>query len=202
MKETKSEMREFKTGATRENDSTKLDYEGFLSPLALKRYAEYMHEHRKQADGKMRDSDNWQKGIPVDAYMKSLFRHALETWQLHRGHPVYGCIGSLDKTMLTRQETLCAVIFNAMGYLHELEKEELQTADGDAADVMLKEFLEKGGAGNIPDYNTCEWESKNFGGRRCNRSKGPDIDCLSVSCADCIFVIPQAYGQENMESAS
>jgi len=106
-------MRTFETGATRDSDNQKLDYEGFLSPFAMKRYAEYLHEHRRQADGEYRDSDNWQKGIPKDVYMKSMFRHFVDIWTLHRD----GCISSVS-----RQEALCAVIFNAMGYLHELEK--------------------------------------------------------------------------------
>ena len=54
-------MRTFKSGATRDDDAEKFDYEGFLSPLVIRRYAEYMHGHRKQVDGKMRDSDNCQK---------------------------------------------------------------------------------------------------------------------------------------------
>lgn len=99
-------MREFKTGATKDSDETKLDYEGFLSPIVLERYAQYMHEHRKQADGKLRDSDNWQKGIPKDAYMKSMWRHFFSVWSGHRkGH--------------IPQEEMCALLFNVMGYLHE-----------------------------------------------------------------------------------
>lgn len=103
-------MREFDTGATRDSDENKLDYEGFLSPRALRRYAEYMHKNRKQADGKMRASDNWQKGIPKDAYMKSLFRHFMDVWALHRAGI------SADEDL---REALCATIFNAFGYLHE-----------------------------------------------------------------------------------
>ena len=57
-------MRNFDTGATRDVDTNKLDFEGFLSPVVLERYAEYMHKNRVQADGNLRDSDNWQKGIP------------------------------------------------------------------------------------------------------------------------------------------
>lgn len=99
-------MRKFNTGATRDTDEGKYDYEGFLSPLVLKRYAEYMHLHRHQADGKLRDSDNWQKGIPRDAYMKSAWRHFMSVWQGHRN-------GNMP------QEELCALLFNLMGYLHE-----------------------------------------------------------------------------------
>lgn len=104
-------MRKFESGATRDNDAGKLDYEGFLSPLALERFAEYMNLNRFQADGELRDSDNWQKGIPKDAYMKSMWRHFMDVWKAHRG------VGTIPM-----DEALCAVLFNAMGYLHEALK--------------------------------------------------------------------------------
>lgn len=112
-------MREFKTGATRDADCDKLDYEGFLSPIALRRYGEYMHAHRVQSDGKMRNSDNWQKGIPLDQYMKSLFRHMLEAWSTQRGSRVYD---KKDGHLVKIDESLCGVLFNAFGYLHEYIK--------------------------------------------------------------------------------
>ena len=108
-----SKIRQFKTGATRDTDLNKPDYEGFLSPLVIQRYGEYMSKHRVQSDGGLRDSDNWQKGIPKDAYMKSLFRHFMDLWSEHRGFE--GRDGS--------EEALCAIMFNAMGYLHETLKE-------------------------------------------------------------------------------
>jgi len=111
-------MRKFETGATRDGDADKLDYEGFLSPLALRRYAEYMHRHRVQADGKLRASDNWQKGIPFNAYIKSLWRHFIDLWTLHRGLPA---VDQKDGHAISKEEALCAIIFNAFGYLHELE---------------------------------------------------------------------------------
>lgn len=104
-------MREFDTGATRDSDTDKYDYEGFINPLALERYAQYMNKHRVQADGKVRDSDNWQKGMPISAYMKSMWRHMMAAWKVHRGYP--------DEANL--EESLCAVIFNAFGYLTELQ---------------------------------------------------------------------------------
>ena len=112
-------MRQFETGATRDSEEGKLDYEGFLNPLVLQRYAEYMHGHRIQADGGMRDSDNWQKGIPKTAYMKSLWRHFMDLWLHHRGYPIKA---------LT-QDALCAIIFNAMGYLLCLLREEEGAAE-------------------------------------------------------------------------
>ena len=103
-------MRTFDTGATRGAETDKLDFEGFISPFALERYAQYLNEHRTQADGKQRASDNWQKGIPRDEYIKSLIRHAVEAWKAHR-------VKSTTRKFL--QDALCGIIFNAMGYLHE-----------------------------------------------------------------------------------
>lgn len=106
-------MREFETGATRNNEEGKLDYEGFLSPLVLERYARYMDKHRYQTDGRVRNSDNWQLGIPQDAYMKSAWRHFMEWWKGHRNY--------IDKDD-NFEEAICALIFNASGYLHEYLK--------------------------------------------------------------------------------
>src|SRR5882724_7606971 len=55
-------FRVFASGATRDSDENKLDFEGLLSPLVLEEFAKYMHGKRKMPDGTMRDSDNWQKG--------------------------------------------------------------------------------------------------------------------------------------------
>jgi len=110
-------IRTFETGATRDGDSTKPDYEGFLSPVALARYGQYMNKHRVQSDGGVRDSDNWQKGIPSDAYMKSMLRHVMDLWTLHRKVPAYDL---KDGHTITKQEALCAILFNAFGYLHEI----------------------------------------------------------------------------------
>ena len=112
------EMRTFETGATRDADVTKFDYEGFLSPFALERFGRYMHENRVQKDGNIRDSDNWQKGIPLDAYMKSLLRHVFELWAAHRNQSAG--IVSGEFVVADRQQALCAILFNAQGYLHEL----------------------------------------------------------------------------------
>jgi len=106
------EVRLFETGATRDQDTTKYDYEGFFSPLVMDRFAEYMHRHRKQSDGQLRDSDNWQKGIPLTAYMKSMYRHFMDLWRQHRGWPGQD----------TLEDSLCALLFNVMGYLHEVLK--------------------------------------------------------------------------------
>lgn len=109
-------IRKFDTGATRDTASGKLDYEGFLSPIVLKAFAEYMDKNRVQSDGTLRDSDNWQKGIPTDSYMSSLWRHFMDVWLLHRGYEA--------REGVDMEEALCATIFNAMGYLFEHLKQQ------------------------------------------------------------------------------
>ena len=101
-------VRQFATGATRNADAARIDPEGFLSPLALISFCDYMNANRVQADGSVRDSDNWQKGIPLDAYMKSMWRHLLEVWLIHRKHSEGDIRVSLN-----------GLLFNVCGYLHE-----------------------------------------------------------------------------------
>lgn len=108
-------MREFETGATRDTDQGKLDYEGFLSPLVIERYARYMHKNRYKSNGNVRDGDNWQHGIPKDVYMKSLWRHFMDVWKNHRN----------IESQSDMEEALCGVLFNAMGYMFEILKDKV-----------------------------------------------------------------------------
>lgn len=114
-------MRQFETGATRDSEEGKFDYEGFISPRTLEAYAAYMHENRYQTDGSIRSSDNWQKGMSNEVYMKSKFRHFMDTWMGHRRQKKVNLVKSL-----------CAELFNTLGYLDNLLKEdekiELQNA--------------------------------------------------------------------------
>lgn len=110
----KEKIRTFKTGAKRDKEDGKLDYEGFLSPIVLQKYAEYMHTHRWMKDGTYRESDDWAKGIPKDVYMKSGLRHAMDWWLEHRDFK------SRDGII----EALCGLLFNAQGYLYEIIKED------------------------------------------------------------------------------
>jgi hypothetical protein len=72
-----------------------------------------MNDHRKQSDGSIRDSDNWQKGFPRNSYRQSLLRHVFDWWLVSRGHePKYGESDS-------EGEILCAILFNVQGLLHE-----------------------------------------------------------------------------------
>ena len=108
-------MASFNTGATRTAETGKFDYEGFYSPLVMDAYAAYMHKHRSTPDGGFRASDNWQLGIPFASYMKSMWRHFMDVFRHHRGVPAQD----------TLEESLCALIFNAQGYLHETLKAKL-----------------------------------------------------------------------------
>jgi len=110
---TTGKIRAFESGATRDTDEGKLDFEAFYSPAVLNAYAEYMHENREQSDGSLRDGDNWQKGMPLPVYMKSGWRHFFEWWWLHRKKE--------SKKKLVK--ACCALMFNVMGYIHVLLEE-------------------------------------------------------------------------------
>jgi len=113
MNEEKKEIRKFETGATRDTDQNKLDYEAFLSPIVLKAYAEYLNKHRVQKDGTLRDGDNWQKLFGPDHYavcMKSLSRHFMDVWLYQRGF----------EPRETVDDALAGIIFNAMAYWYKL----------------------------------------------------------------------------------
>jgi hypothetical protein len=112
-------VRTFDTGATRDTDQNKHDPEGFTSPLVDQRFNEFMHKNRFQKDGNYRDGDNWQKGIPKDQYMKSMLRHVQDA-RLHHD-------GFNDLTVEDFETALCAIIFNAKGYLFELLQEKRKT---------------------------------------------------------------------------
>ena len=102
-------MRTFGTGATRSGEAGKPDYDGYLSPLVIRRYGEFMRKHQVQEDGVVRASDNWKRGMPLESFMKSGWRHFMAWWLLHHGEMADD---DLD-------DTLCALLFNVSGYLHE-----------------------------------------------------------------------------------
>lgn len=115
MASTPEVMQVFESGANRSHSEGKPDFEGFLSPLVIERYGEYMNQNRQLPDGTTRASDNWQQGIPLRAYMTSGWRHFQDWWGYHR-YPAFRGREALE-------DSLCAVIFNASGYLFELLKQ-------------------------------------------------------------------------------
>lgn len=104
-------MRTFESGATRDSDDGKIDYEAILSPLVIQRFGEYMLQHSTLPDGSKRSGDNWQHGFGLDVTLKSLWRHHVDVWSLHR---------SAQQHTIEMEEALCAVLFNAAAYLHQL----------------------------------------------------------------------------------
>ena len=121
--------RTFNTGAYRDNNEDKIDPEGFYNPLVVLAFCKYMQKHRLQSNGELRESDNWQKGIPKKSYAESLWRHFLDWWLEHRGYE------SRDGII----EALCGLIFNAQGYLFEIIKEEMK--DPKNKDLPFEEIL-------------------------------------------------------------
>lgn len=102
--------RVFDTGASRDADVHKLDFDGTLSPQVLERYAQYLLDHQVMADGSRRPMDNWQKGIPMASYVKSAWRHFIEWWKWTRSPQI------ANKVI---EEAACGILFNVMGWLHE-----------------------------------------------------------------------------------
>jgi len=124
-------MREFASGATRDDDISKLDYEGYNNPLVDKCYAKYLNKHRQTANG-LRDSDNWQNLFGekhFDVCMKSLCRHTVDARLAHRGY----------KSEQPIIDSLNAIIFNAKAYLLKLlldaEKQETKPGFGGGANA-------------------------------------------------------------------
>lgn len=109
-----TQVREFDSGASRNAVEGKLAYEGFLSFRVLQRFAIYMHKHRYLEDGSLRNADNWQRGIPRDVYMDSAWRHFMALWAHHRGEEDH----LINNEGL--EDALCGLMFNIMGYLHEM----------------------------------------------------------------------------------
>lgn len=112
----KAPIRKFETGATRDTDSDKYDYEGFLSPVVLEAYGRYMHKHRFLPNGDVRASDNWQKHFGENHYSvctKSLWRHFMDLWSEHRGL----------KSREGIEDALMGILFNTMAYADKYLKE-------------------------------------------------------------------------------
>lgn len=112
------QLRLFQSGATRDTARDKPEPWGFTSALAEKRFCAYMHEHRKQSDGELRDSDNWKKGIPLEAYKHSLSRHIQDLRLILEGFPEQAVEADIE-------EVLCAILFNTQGLLHETIKKRI-----------------------------------------------------------------------------
>ncbi len=165
--------RKFDTGATRDLATDKPDYEGALSPLVLASFTAYMIRATHMSDGTTRESDNWQKGIPIDVYVKSLLRHVIEIWIAHRR-------GEFNR------EASDGAFFNLQGFYHEhlkaLEQRGSQAVPTIEPGTVNSEA--PGGALHAPTERTAaEWEAyriaeKKAGIRDLNNGHGDDT-CLA-----------------------
>ena len=110
-------IRTFDSGATRDTVQGKLDYVKALSPIVLRRYAQYLDKNRLQSDGSYRDFDNWKNGIPQEVYHSGGGRHFMDTWLLTEGYATEDNHGPVEI-----EDAICAQLFNLMGRLHEMLK--------------------------------------------------------------------------------
>jgi len=137
----KKTIREFEDGGLRDTSDGKFDYYGFRHPLVEQSFARYMHEHRKMADGTLRDANNWWKGWDKEVSLQSLVRHTEDLQAIHAGYSVWeirwtngevekvykdkDCIlvvnGAITKR-ITEEECCSAIRFNAEAYKLQLFK--------------------------------------------------------------------------------
>lgn len=113
---TKRDKRVFATGAERDTDADKLEFDGALSPIVLHAYAAYLYKHRVRPDGSIRPSRNWKLGMPKEAFMASGFRHFHDWWMEHEGY----------KSREGMEDALMGLLFNVMGYAHEYLKKKYE----------------------------------------------------------------------------
>lgn len=109
-------MRIFETGATRDSNEHKLAIHRFLSPKVQVRYCEYLQKHRVQADGELRDPDNWKKGMDQAVYFESLTRHFFDAWV------------EFERTGVVDLDVMCAIRFNVDGFMFEGLRKDRATA--------------------------------------------------------------------------
>ena len=123
-----TEAKVYSTGAFRSSSVDKIDYDGILSPYALEAWSRYLLWCSYLDNGDRRTSDNWQKGMSLIDYRKSLWRHLVDVWRILRGYP--------PQTKETNLVWACAAtLFNINGILHEAIK-----ADPDLIDKCEKQM--------------------------------------------------------------
>jgi hypothetical protein len=95
----------FDSGAIRDTQEGKPNFYECISPFAMWRYGLYMNKAASKYG-----ADNWTKGIPIESYIQSLERHLLKLkMELKYGYT------------MEEGDHASAIIFNAMGLIHEQE---------------------------------------------------------------------------------
>ena len=110
-----SPVRVFDTGAIRDSNRNKYEYTRALDPRVLRAYLAFLHRHAEMPDGSYRPVDNWKKGM-AESYLESLFRHVMDLWELDQYGQSYRPENGAPVILV---DALCAVIFNAHGWLYE-----------------------------------------------------------------------------------
>ncbi len=172
--------RTFESGATRGTAQGKIDLEGAFSVLSFERYGQYMLEHTVDSAGERRESDNWQKGFPLHSYVKSLLRHLLTLWKVNRGF--------WDPEPKFVEDTLCAIIFNAQGYLHVYLKKQLEANSSDSCvpDDPLPADAFTSGTAVDSDGRPLDVRSVSAMRRDClHRYVSRHLACCGLHCFEC-----------------
>lgn len=113
-----SELRNFDTGAIRDNDENKINYQGALSPLVLEAYGAYIQKHSLLPDGTRRNNKNWQNLFGTheehrQVCIESAWRHFIDLLMEHDG---YNSRDGLD-------EAIGGLMFNIQAYWFSVLKE-------------------------------------------------------------------------------
>jgi len=113
-----SELRNFDTGAIRDNDDSKINYQGALSPLVLEAYGAYIQKHSLLPDGTRRNNKNWQNLFGTheehrQVCIESAWRHFIDLLMEHDG---YDSRDGLD-------EAIGGLMFNIQAYWFSVLKE-------------------------------------------------------------------------------
>jgi len=85
------------------------------------------------SDGTKRDWDNWKGGIPVDVYIEGLLRHTMAVWLIQQGFKSYDNHGEVNL-----KDSICGAMFNCIGMLHEILKEEIKTEEKIHFDEIMR----------------------------------------------------------------
>jgi hypothetical protein len=102
---------QFKTGAIRDSQEGKTDYNETISWTALNRYARYM-TGKKAKYG----AGNFKKGIETWSYVQSMLRH-VDKWMRNTYEE-----GNDEKD----EDHLSAIVFNVFGIMHNEEMAKLK----------------------------------------------------------------------------
>lgn len=111
-------LRKSDTGAIRNSDVDKINYQGALSPLVLEAYGAYIQKHSLLPDGTRRNNKNWQNLFGTheehrQVCIESAWRHFLDVLMEHDG---YESRDGID-------EALGGLMFNIQAYWFSLLKE-------------------------------------------------------------------------------